>query len=80
LLRTWPVGLLSIGYGRPERADGLSDGAGFTPRHTWYTDYFLAVEHYRRLDARHDNLHAGHLGATLQPGAECDQMDKERGR
>ncbi|MGD2179308.1 MAG: glycogen debranching enzyme N-terminal domain-containing protein, partial [Anaerolineae bacterium] len=52
----------------PEPVEGPSDGAEFTPQHTWHTDYFLAVEAYRGLDARDDNLYAGHLRATLQPG------------
>jgi predicted glycogen debranching enzyme len=53
---------------RSELVEGLSDGAELTPRHMWHTDYFLAVEDYRGLDARDDNLYAAHLRATLQPG------------
>jgi predicted glycogen debranching enzyme len=52
----------------PEVIEGPSDGAEFAPQHEWYADYFLAVEDYRGLDARDDNLYAGQLRATLQPG------------
>jgi predicted glycogen debranching enzyme len=51
-----------------EPVGGLSDGPEFTPQHVWYADYFLAVEDYRGLDPRDDNLYSGHLRATLQPG------------
>jgi predicted glycogen debranching enzyme len=53
---------------RPEPVKGVSSGAEVVPEHLWYTDYFLAVEDYRGLDARDDNLYAGHFRATLQPG------------
>jgi predicted glycogen debranching enzyme len=46
----------------------LSDRAGATPQHEWYTGYFLSVEDYRGLDALDDNLYAGFFQATLQPG------------
>jgi len=46
----------------------LSDRAGATPQHEWYSGYFLSVEDCRGLDALDDNLYAGTFHATLQPG------------
>ncbi len=46
----------------------LSDQAEAMPQHEWYQEYFLSVEKYRGLDALDDNLYAGLLEATLQPG------------
>ncbi|MGD9028476.1 MAG: amylo-alpha-1,6-glucosidase [Anaerolineae bacterium] len=51
-----------------ESDEGLSDGAEFTRQPMWYTDYFLAVEAYRGLEARDDNLCVDHLHVALQPG------------
>ncbi len=46
----------------------LSDRAAAVPAHTWYRDYYHAIEHYRGLGDLGDNLFAGTFTATLQPG------------
>ncbi len=46
----------------------LSDRAEVRPQHEWYRNYLLSVEDYRGLDALDDNLYAGDLTVTLNPG------------
>jgi len=46
----------------------LSRGADVAADHTWYRDYYLAVEEYRGLEPRDDHLCAGRFQAVLAPG------------
>jgi len=46
----------------------LSDHGVVAANHEWYRNYFLAVEAARGLDPLDDNLYAGSLQVTLQPG------------
>lgn len=46
----------------------LSSRGEVQPQHDWYQGFDLAMEHYRGLGDRDDNLHAASLGLELQPG------------
>ncbi|MGF1460703.1 MAG: amylo-alpha-1,6-glucosidase [Leptolyngbyaceae cyanobacterium] len=45
-----------------------SDRGIWTPHHTWYQGYDLAVERYRGIEPSDDHLHAGTVMVTLAPG------------
>ncbi len=47
----------------------LADQGVMQPKHIWYHGFDLALERYRGLNDRDDNLHAATLTVTLLPGA-----------
>lgn len=48
----------------------LSPLASAYPAHNWYRDYDHAMERFRGLDDREDNLHAATFGASIDQGDE----------
>ncbi len=47
----------------------FADQGVMQPKHIWYDGFDLALERYRGLNDRDDNLHAATLTVTLLPGA-----------
>lgn len=71
----WQMSIQPTKHGvRVEAFDGavpfylLSANADINPRHDWYHNYFLRVEHDRGLDASGDHLLAGESSVTLEAG------------